>query len=169
MEKTVKIGNGSLKLDAGFGKHFLIYGGPYTGKPKGMSGVKMAKEIRHPEVTIDIPTPDFSVPPVAMLDEGLRDAVALILKGDPVYVGCMAGRGRTGLFLAIVAKAFGEVTPVEYVREHYYPHAVETSGQYSFVRNYPIPKDVQDRIRFARYWSWLNFFKKNLTKPVKIS
>ena len=85
---------------------------------------------------VDIPTVDFQTPDRQTLYRGLSKAIDLILAGEPVYVGCMGGKGRTGLFLAVLAKAFGVKKPVEYVREHYYAHAVETAEQYDFVKQF---------------------------------
>lgn len=153
--------NGTLALSAPFSKFYTVIGGPYSERIKSAVGVKMAHELKLP-CDIDIPTFDFSVPTRVDLDSGLEKAVRAILAGDPLYVGCMAGRGRTGLFLAILAKAFGEKSPVEYVREHYYEHAVETDKQYNFVMAYPIPDKVQSLIFWAGVWSVFQF-KKSLT------
>lgn len=141
--------NGILPLNVGKGKYFAVIGGPYREVPKGTIGVKMAKELNLP-CAIDIPTHDFNVPHLKDLDAGLTRAVAAIVAGDPVYVGCMAGRGRTGLFLAVLAKAFGVPDPVEYVRREYYAHAVENKKQYDFVAAYKIPLKVVVLVKFAK-------------------
>jgi hypothetical protein len=149
--------NGTLNLPVLMGlKHFTVAGGPYLARPANMVGVKMAKEIGA-KADIDIPTQDFSVPSKDLLDAGLTQAVAAVLAGQQVYVGCYAGRGRTGLFLSILAKAFGVKMPVEYVREHYYPHAVETDDQYQFVLDYPIPAEVKKMLRKARIKALFQF------------
>ena len=155
MKKQYGIGNGHLELPLRGKKHYVAFGGPFIEKPKdqGFVGVKMAAEIRVP-CEIDIPTPDFQVPPKDVLDKGLLEAVKAIIKGDKVYVGCMAGRGRTGLFLSILVKAFGVENPVKFVREHYYSHAVETRGQYDFVTNYEIPAEVLKELKWARFISY---------------
>lgn len=46
--------------------------------------------------------------------------------------------GRTGLFLAILAKAVGFNDPVAYVRKHYYNHAVETAEQAKYVEAFDV-------------------------------
>ena len=161
--KRESVGNGSLRLPLAYGRHFQVWGGPFPECPPDMVGVKMAKEIRKP-CSIDIPTPDFSVPSKEILDAGLAETVDAILKRRPVYVGCMAGRGRTGLFLAILAKTFGIENPVEYVRQHYFPHAVETDGQYKFVTSYQPPEAVAKQIKSARFWAFAHLLSpKNLT------
>ena len=157
-----KIGNGSLPLVLRKGKFYEVHGGPFPDWPdESHIGVKMAKEIKL-DCDIDIPTLDFSVPNKDQLDNGLIRVVEELVKGHPVYVGCMAGRGRTGLFLSILAKAFGEKQPVEYVRDKYYAHAVETPEQYEFVSNYEIPVKVKSMLFWARLFSYFSF-KNNLT------
>lgn len=115
----------------------LVYGGPYRNKPDYMFGVKMAVEIQKP-CDVSIPTKDFQVPSVFAVDEGLIDTLQAIRAGKDVYVGCMGGIGRTGLFLAIIAKAMGIKDPVAYVRAHYYAHAVETDEQKQYVADYKV-------------------------------
>ena len=56
---------------------------------------------------------DFQVPDRLKLYRGLNKALDLMLAGEPLYVGCMGGKGRTGLFLAVLVKAFGVKKPVE--------------------------------------------------------
>jgi protein-tyrosine phosphatase len=117
-----------------------------------MFGVKMAEEIEAP-CNVDIPTRDYDTPSLKKLDAGLKRTVKAILAGKQVYIGCMGGMGRTGLFLAILAKAFGVEAPVEYVRKHYYKHAVETKEQYRFVREYQIPASIRLSIGIHRLLS----------------
>jgi hypothetical protein len=132
-------------------------------------GVKMAQEIKfRPRVPgidypveISIPTEDYKTPDPKQLKAGLKQAVKQILNGRPVYVGCMGGRGRTGLFMAVLAKAFGVANPVEYVRANYYHHAVETKPQYQFVTDFKIPYTVRAAIAVARFTA---MFKRNRTQ-----
>ena len=65
-------------------------------------------------------------------------AIQEALDGKEVYVGCMGGWGRTGLFLALLAKVCGEETPILYVRTHYTPRAVETREQQEYVDNFDV-------------------------------
>lgn len=156
-------GNGHMVLPLRGKKFYVVYGGPYRSRPTNTDtiGVKMAAEIDRP-VDVDIPTVDFSTPPKHLLDAGLIKAVKYMVKGEVLYVGCMAGQGRTGLFLAILAKAFGIKNPVEYVRGHYYAHAVETPEQYNFISNYEIPQEVVRELRWAKFFSVFKL-KKCLT------
>lgn len=158
--------NGKLKLPLRPGKYFTVFGGPYKERPANMRGVKMAAEIKL-AFDVSIPTEDYSVPDKGALMVGLEEAVDLILSGQPVYVGCMGGMGRTGLFLAVLAKAFRVKSPVPYVRRKYYSHAVETDKQYSFVTKYKIPLAVRRKIKIARIKSYLNpfhWFEADLTR-----
>lgn len=109
-----------------------LWGGPYRNKPEHMFGIKMAEEIRA-ECDVDIPTRDFSVPPVPVFLKGLEEGICALIEGEEVYVGCMGGIGRTGLYMAAVAKVMGVGDPVAYVRQHYKGHAVETVQQQAYI------------------------------------
>jgi hypothetical protein len=154
---------GQLQVPINKRQYFVVTGGPFRECPLTMKGVKMAKEIKQPCV-IDIPTEDFQTPDRKTLYRGLNKALDLILAGEPVYVGCMGGKGRTGLFLAVLVKAFGVKRPVEYVRAHYYAHAVETKDQYAFVKKFTITPTMKRKVKRLRRWAWLRFWKKNLTR-----
>jgi predicted alternative tryptophan synthase beta-subunit len=164
------IGNGSLTLPLNFRQSFTIWGGPYRDKPYTMLGVKVAKDTNLEKFPayVYIPTEDFRTPNVHLLNAGLSQAVMKILDGSPLYVGCGAGIGRTGLFLAVVAKAFGIENPVEYVREHYYSKAVETKDQCKFITEYEIPQEVKDMIAQKKWTSLLFFWRKNLTRTPNV-
>lgn len=154
---------GQLKLGLNRRQYFVVTGGPFMDCPPTMKGVKMAKEIQK-ACAVDIPTADFQVPALETLQKGLSKALDLILAGEPVYVGCMGGRGRTGLFLAILAKALGVRKPVEFVRANYYRHAVETQEQYQFVQAFEVPQHVRQKVLKAKVSGWLHFWKRNLTR-----
>ncbi|QIN95302.1 tyrosine phosphatase family protein [Stenotrophomonas phage vB_SmaS_DLP_3] len=155
--------NGSLPLKLNDRQHFIVFGGPYKKKPDHMVGVKMAVEIDRP-FTIEVPTVDFQVPSMQDMEEGIDKAVTEILKGKQLYVGCMGGIGRTGLFLACLAKVFGEKDPVKYVRAEYLSHAVETIPQQKFVANFnPKPWTLR-KIKIAGFF--LRISRKNLLTKV---
>jgi hypothetical protein len=140
---------GRLPLPATKRNHWTVAGGPYRHRPDYYVGLKLAKEIKAAfDYKIDIE--DFRTPKVFEVDAAMISVVPHILKSERVYVGCMGGRGRTGLFLACLAKAFGVENPVLYVREHYYPHAVETDQQWSFVADYEVPEQVLRSIWWAK-------------------
>lgn len=150
---------GTLPLYLRKNRFFTVTGGPARAcRGVNMILVKMAAEVDR-DCHIDIPTQDFNTPPPELLSKGLEKAVKAILEGRPLYVGCMAGKGRTGLFMAILAKAFDIPDPVEYVRENYYSHAVETTKQYQFVMEFPIPERIKKDIFWAKVRSYFTFRK----------
>ena len=154
---------GTLKLPLYLGRYFEVEGGPYRERPLDTVGVKMAVEINLP-CQVSIPTEDYKTPPIPALQVGLIKTVEYIVKGHPVYVGCMGGMGRTGLFLAILAKAWGITNPVEYVRKNYYAHAVETAEQYKFVMDFKVPEELAWQIALAKLKSVFRFGERNLTQ-----
>lgn len=153
---TNKIGNGSIPLRIGRLIDTTVYGGPYRKVPVDFWGVKMAAEIDHPHM-VSVPTKDFCVPKVSDLKAGLVKALMAMINEETVYAGCMGGIGRTGIFLAALAKVQIEYRrskhrsgrgedPVVYVRKHFLPHAVETAEQEKYIADL----DVSDIVE------WLN-------------
>lgn len=127
-----------------------VFGGRYKSFVDGtrrLVGVKMAEEIDHPH-QISIPTEDFSVPDVTDMQYGLIDALTAMKRGNDVYAGCMGGIGRTGLFMGCMAKVMQDLgargtvptmyvhDPVDFVRNHYNGHAIETEEQRRYVRTF---------------------------------
>ena len=109
-----------------------IFGGPYVDKPEGFTGVKMAVEIDRPcDIAID--TRDYSVPTQEAMQSGILQAIERLSRGETLYAGCWGGIGRTGLFMACLAKASGVGQPIPWVRGNYNEHAVETKQQAAFV------------------------------------
>lgn len=171
MNGTIKLFlNPKAKLPLMRRQYFVITGGRFMECPEDYAGVKMAKEIRKACV-VDIPTEDYHTPERKVLYRGLNKAVDLILAGEPIYVGCMGGIGRTGLFLAVLAKAFGQRDPVKYVRANYIPNAVETEDQQKYIKELRITPGVRRKIKLARrraYWRVWTWRKRNLTRlPVR--
>jgi hypothetical protein len=163
---------GQIQIAVSKRQYFVVTGGPFMECPPTMKGVKMAAEIKQ-ACAVDIPTQDFKVPDRKTLYRGLNKALDLVLAGEPVYVGCMGGKGRTGLFLAVLVKAFGQKKPVEWIRTNYYSHAVETDQQYAFVKEFRITPTMRRKIKKLRrklkwqFWT-REFWQKNLTRmPVE--
>lgn len=130
------------------GVHAKIHGGPYARRPKGMPGIKMAQELPY-QCDVDIPTADFSVPNKRVLTRGMAQAISLMRNHPEVYVGCMGGVGRTGLFMAmmhrleLMIKGASDrtqtgVQAIMYVRKNYNPHAVETAQQEAYVMQFDL-------------------------------
>lgn len=137
--------------------HGMVFGGRFREYEPGtrrLVGIKMAEEIDHPH-DFSVDTEDFSVPDEAQMQRGVTFALGQLAEGNDVYVGCMGGIGRTGLFMGCIAKVmqdFEEKTgdhpgicigvdpatydPVLFVRRHYIRHAIETDEQQAFVRGF---------------------------------
>lgn len=120
------------------------FGGPFREFVSGtrrLSGINMAAELNYP-CDFSVPTKDFSTPDVGAMTEGLCFAVKEFNNGSDVYVGCMGGVGRTGLFMGCLIKVmldFNGVSgdPVALARKWYKKHAIETREQEGFVRSFP--------------------------------
>lgn len=131
-----------------------VYGGPYRSysPDRRLVGVKMAAEINM-DCDVSIPTEDFSVPDHEDMIDGLCSALSFVAAGNDLYVGCMGGIGRTGLFMGCLTKVlmdFEELypemvlaeraaitDPVAFVRKHYKGSAIETEAQRKYVREFP--------------------------------
>lgn len=123
-------------------KELTVTGGPYLEiAKKGFDHqVCLKEEARRSEAETShsyLPIRDFSVPTdLLVLEKSLESTLDALLKGKTVAAGCMGGTGRTGLYLALLAKIAGEDQPIEYVRKHYRSHAVETKAQEAYVRTF---------------------------------
>jgi Polymorphic toxin system, DSP-PTPase phosphatase len=139
--------NGILPIQTGFKaayQSFSVMGGPYDkfpGRNHAFGVCVRAERAPTGRYNVHLPIHDFSVPSPNQQDEvelALRETLEALLDGKPVYVGCMGGWGRTGLFLALLAKVCGVEHPVTYVRDNYSPRAVETTDQHSYVMEFEV-------------------------------
>ena len=82
--------------------------------------------------------PDFRLPRDPALLRAELAAVWARAAGERVEVACHGGTGRTGTALACLAVLDGVPAPeaVDFVRAHYRPRAVETTGQRRFVTRF---------------------------------
>ena len=152
--------NGTLPLNLGWLGAFYrieVIGGPFDGFEPGENrfGVCVRAERAPRQLDLHLPIRDFDVPhDLDKLRDVLKGTLQAAFDGKEVYVGCMGGWGRTGLFLALLAKAAGIDDPIAYVREHYTPRAVETEEQARFVRMFDVV-DLRSwlvRTAWTKWW-----------------
>ena len=149
--------NGKLPIKLGWAgayRSFAITGGPFDNfvQTEGRFGVCVRAERAPSFAGLHLPIEDFNVPkmPKNQIDYVIQRTLQEALDGKEVYVGCMGGWGRTGLFLALLAKVCGEATPIPYVRTHYTPRAVETAEQQAYVDGF----DVTSLRRWLFWETW---------------
>lgn len=132
----------------------MLFGGKFRNYVQGtrrLVGVKMAAEISHPH-EISIPTNDFSVPKLGVMEAGILEGLRNLSEGNDLYAGCMGGIGRTGLYMGCMAKVcidyhggeyMGFTDPVTLVRATYLGHALETDEQQAYARDFPTGPALQ--------------------------
>lgn len=123
--------NGAVQLLL-LGAERRIIGGPFNDFAPPAIGVCLERHSRLAglaDVLIDVP--DFTAPTQAQLEDGLVRTLELLREapGLPLYVGCAAGIGRTGTFIAALARLAGITDAVAWTRAHYDRRAVETPAQ----------------------------------------
>jgi protein-tyrosine phosphatase len=76
-------------------------------------------------------------------------------KGKSVYVGCIGGHGRTGLFLAALTKfMIGDKDAITTVRENYCHKAVESTEQINWLnKHFGITKVKESKPNLSSLWS----------------
>jgi len=125
------------------GRAVTITGGPFDSLPEGAFGVCLeVHAAKAGQADVLLPTADFGLPDPDALKAAVAKVLAqLVAEPDrPVHVGCKAGVGRTGLFLAALARAAGVAgDPLAYVRANYLAHAAETPAQEAMARGFTWP------------------------------
>ncbi len=84
---------------------------------------------------IHLPIPDFSVPSREDIDEAIKKTVEHTQARQNVVIHCHAGLGRTGIFVAYLAKhvlGLSSEGAILWTRK-YIPHALETYEQIKFI------------------------------------
>ncbi|OGO26543.1 MAG: hypothetical protein A2W33_03750 [Chloroflexi bacterium RBG_16_52_11] len=87
---------------------------------------------------IHLPIPDYGVPDPSNLALAVSSALEHAIAGKHTVVHCNAGIGRTGMFLACLAKeALGKTgdEAIRWVRS-FIPGAIENPGQLEMARSY---------------------------------
>ena len=82
-----------------------------------------------------LPIPDFGIPAQDDLEQAIQRTIAYAQAGQHTVIHCSAGIGRTGLFMAYLAKwclGLSGHEAIQWVR-HFIPHAVETPEQQRLV------------------------------------
>jgi hypothetical protein len=91
---------------------------------------------------IHAPVPDFGIPETGAYASALGRVIAELKRGRTVVVHCYAGLGRTGTFLAIIARKLMNLdgpAAVKWLRGHV-PGSVETDLQEAFVAEFDLEK-----------------------------
>jgi protein-tyrosine phosphatase len=92
---------------------------------------------------IRFPIVDFDTPEdTRQLEETLEQVLEKALHGEHIAVHCFAGRGRTGMFMALLARRIlgvGGREAIDYLRR-FFP-AVETDAQEQLVIDYQPPEE----------------------------
>src|SRR4051794_15625188 len=109
---------GQIKLPGIRGTHYTIAGGPFRKCPQGdknLLRIRLAPELKECSFDLAVPIKDFSVPDRLQLIAVMEQTLRAMMEGRSVYVGCMGGQGRTGIFLSAFAKLWGVKDPIGWV------------------------------------------------------
>lgn len=157
----------------------IVTGGPFARCPRGAFGVNMAaREVLGGDLRI--PVIDYGTPdPETLLSHALYACYVALQGRNPVYVGCGFGIGRTGTFLAVMARitnpesdrvAVGDSGQhrkggvVRWLRQRYRDDAVETNAQEKLVNSLDV---TQARYHY-RTWVWQKRFGLQMTYPTLV-
>jgi protein-tyrosine phosphatase len=105
---------------------------------------KAGKDLRHFYQAqglgvIHLPIPDFRIPAQGALREAVLQAIEKAERGENIVVHCHAGLGRTGMFIACMAKQVLGLSgneAIAWIRQRVTPKAVETVDQEHIVSEF---------------------------------
>ena len=123
------IGAVTLRLQ---GRDRIIQGGPFDDfEPPAIGVCLEVRSAKLGQAALVLPVVDYGAPSSKALRAALDDLMTLMSEQPeiPVYIGCRAGIGRTGMMIAALAKIAGHADPIGWVRTHYHADAVETAEQ----------------------------------------
>lgn len=86
---------------------------------------------------VHLPIPDLQVPTLESLDAAIEATIERLQAGKNIVVHCYAGLGRTGMFLACLARRVHGMSAdqaIDWVRSML-PGAIETSGQIRMIED----------------------------------
>jgi protein-tyrosine phosphatase len=92
----------------------------------------------HGMEVIHLPIPDFQVPTHESLEAAIQATIESARAGKNIVVHCYAGLGRTGMFLACLARRVYGMSAdqaIHWVRS-IIPGAVETTGQVHIIQDF---------------------------------
>jgi hypothetical protein len=136
------------------GQMRTVIGGPFDAFNGGIGVCLEVKSSKANFASLVFHVHDFGVPS----EMDLENALALTIKfmrahpNQVLYVGCKGGIGRTGMFIAALARATGTIfneDPVGWVRREYLGHAVETPEQRKLVSSFSVER-VNELVYGAR-------------------
>jgi len=87
---------------------------------------------------IHLPIPDFQVPTQEALEAAIQATIERARAGQNIVVHCYAGLGRTGMFLACLARRLHGMSgdqAIHWVRS-VLPRAIETLGQVRVIQEF---------------------------------
>jgi hypothetical protein len=135
-------------------KEFKIQGGSCH-NPQGIFDLYISLDVSQPvydweypwinssQQHIRFPIEDYFIPKnFEKFNSVINYTKESLEKGKNTHVGCIGGKGRTGLFLSSLYKKFNpnsDISAIDYVRDNYHNKAVETLSQLFFLNyNYNI-------------------------------